>query len=104
MIIVAVLFITLQQLPAPVISGETMLLAVFVGVFGIITMTVCVQVGVTRLPLQRSAVILLFELVVGAISQAVLTDERMTVLAWIGGVIIVTAGYFAIRYSRVNAT
>ncbi len=103
-IVVAVLFIALQQLPAPVISGKTMLLVALFGVFGIIAMTICVLYGVTRLPLQRSAVILLFELVVGAISQVILTDEKMTVLAWIGGVIIVTAGYFAIRYSRAVAT
>ena len=60
-------------------------------------MTFTVQYGVTKLPVYRSAVILLFELVAGAVSSQLLTDEVMELNEWIGGGFIVLAAYLSAR-------
>ena len=101
-IVIAGLVILWQQTPIPQLNTLTMTGALLFGAIGIVLMTVSVQYGVTKMPVQRSAVILLFELVVGAISQVVLTDETMTLLAWAGGAIIIVAGYLTIRYGAVS--
>jgi drug/metabolite transporter (DMT)-like permease len=44
---------------------------------------------------HRSAVILLFELVVGAVSSLLLTDEVILLREWLGGGLIVIAAYVA---------
>jgi drug/metabolite transporter (DMT)-like permease len=54
-------------------------------------MTMLVQYGVSHMPVHRSAIILLFELVAGAISQQLLTNETMSALEWGGGVLVVAA-------------
>lgn len=89
--------IVLFRLPAPAITTIVTMEAVALGVFGILIMTVLVLYGVTRMPVHRSAVILLFELVAGAVSQQLLTDEVMAVHEWIGGALIVIAAYFSAR-------
>jgi drug/metabolite transporter (DMT)-like permease len=58
-------------------------------------MTVTVIYGVSHMPVHRSAVILLFELVVGAVSSLILTDERVLLQEWLGGALILTAAYLA---------
>jgi len=82
---------------APPFTIDTILGVTAVGVFGILFMTLFVQYGVTHMPVQRSAVILLFELVAGAISQQLLTDEALLAQEWIGGLLIVAAAFFAGR-------
>lgn len=89
--------ILLFRIPVPIVSAAVALGAVALGAFGILVMTVLVQYGVTRMPVYRSAIILLFELVTGAISQQLLTDEMMTLVAWTGGALIVVAAYFSAR-------
>lgn len=101
-IVIAGIVILLQQTPVPDMSGLAWTGALLFGAIAVVLMTVSVQYGVTKMPVQRSAVILLFELVVGAISQVVLTDETMTLLAWTGGAIIIVAGYLTIRYGAVS--
>jgi drug/metabolite transporter (DMT)-like permease len=59
--------------------------------------------GVTRMPIHRSAVILLFELVAGAISSLLLTDEVVLPREWIGGVMIITAAWLAARIHASEA-
>ena len=63
-----------------------------------VVMTLVVLYGVTHMPAHRSAVILLFELVVGAVSAQLLTDEHVMVNEWVGGVLIVLAGWYAARH------
>jgi drug/metabolite transporter (DMT)-like permease len=68
-------------------------------VLGILVMTVLVQYGVTHMPVHRSAVIALVELIAGAVSQQLLTDEVVTVREWVGGGLIVIGAYLAARAS-----
>jgi drug/metabolite transporter (DMT)-like permease len=60
-------------------------------------MTVTVQVGVTWLPVQQSSVILLFELVAGAISSALIAGEVIGVREGLGGLLIVAGGLLSAR-------
>lgn len=99
-VIVCVLMMVFIRPTMPVIEAPTALGAVALGVFGIFTMTALVQYGVTHMPVQRSAVILLFELIVGALSQQLLTDELVTLREWMGGVLIVVGAYLAARAAR----
>ena len=76
---------------------ETFLAAAVLGVVGILCMTALVQHGVTHMPVHRSAVISLIELVAGAVSQQLLTDEVVTVREWVGGALIVLGAYLSAR-------
>ena len=71
--------------------------AAALGWCGIIIMTVAVQYGVTHMPVHRSAVILLFELIAGALSSWWLTEEVVRPLEWLGGALIIAAAYWAAR-------
>mgnify|MGYP001816104045 FL=1 len=74
-IIVAGIWITVSQAGFPDVAGGVVLAAVVLGLCGFLVMTLSVLYGVTRMPVHRSAVILLFELVAGALSSMWLTDE-----------------------------
>ena len=67
------------------------------GWFGIVIMTLATQYGVTHMPVHRSAVIMLFELVAGAVSAGLLTEEVVHPLEWLGGALIIAAAYWAAR-------
>ncbi|MGB5337986.1 MAG: DMT family transporter [Gammaproteobacteria bacterium] len=96
-VLVAVVWIMVQGAELPEVDTGIYAWAVVLGLCGFLVMTVCVQYGVTRMPVHRSAVILLFELVVGAVSSLLLTDEVVLIREWTGGVMIVTAAYIAAR-------
>jgi drug/metabolite transporter (DMT)-like permease len=49
------------------------------------------------MPVHRSAVIVLIELVAGAVSQQLLTNEVVTAREWFGGVLIILGAYLAAR-------
>jgi drug/metabolite transporter (DMT)-like permease len=66
--------------------------ALLVGLIWMSAMTAATQFGVSRLPLQRSSVLLLFELVVGAVSAALLAGETLRLGDLGGGAAIVLAG------------
>jgi len=72
---------------------------VLLGGVGICTATLAVVYGVTKMPVHRSAVILLFELVAGAVSAQWLTDEIVTNVEWFGGGLIMLAAYLSARAS-----
>jgi len=63
-----------------------------VGLLWMSTMIAAVQYGVSHLPLQRSSVLLLFELIVGAVSAALIAGEALGPSEVLGGVCIVLAG------------
>jgi len=92
---VAAVWIWLGQAGVPAVSSGVLLAAVALGLFGFLVMTLTVLYGVTHMPVHRSAVILLFELVVGAVSSLLLTDEIVLYREWLGGFMIVTAAYMA---------
>ncbi len=92
-VVVSALVLFWQSAPIPQVSGIVWVSAWLLGWLGIVMMTVMVFYGVGKLPVYRSAVIMLFELVVAAISSAWLTDEVMTLQEWLGGASILIAGY-----------
>jgi drug/metabolite transporter (DMT)-like permease len=72
---------------------------VALGLFGILLMTVLVQYGVSHLPVHRSAVLALIELVAGAVSQQLLTDEVVTARDWVGGLLILVGAWLSAQAS-----
>ncbi|MFQ5937895.1 MAG: DMT family transporter [Acidiferrobacterales bacterium] len=94
---VAAALIAFFQIPAPDVTLAVALAAFALGAVAISVMTVLVQYGVTQIPVHRSAVILLFELVAGAVSQQLLTDETMTIIELTGGALIIVAAYLSAR-------
>jgi drug/metabolite transporter (DMT)-like permease len=94
-VIVAGIWLLLVREPLPSVEISVWVGAVALGWFGFMLMTVAVIYGVTHMPVHRSAVILLFELVVGTVSSLLLTDEQIQYQEWVGGVLILAAAYLA---------
>ena len=100
-VLVAAVLLLAAQIAWTPVSPATLASAAGLGVGGILVMTVLVQYGVSYLPVHRSAVIMLFELVVGAISQQLLTEETMGAREWFGGALIIAAAYVSARHKAV---
>ncbi|RME32558.1 MAG: DMT family transporter [Gammaproteobacteria bacterium] len=66
---------------------------VVVGV-AILIMTLLTQYGVSHLPLHRSSILMLFEIVVGAVSSWLLAGEGIGAREWAGGCLILLAAFF----------
>ncbi len=81
----------LSQAPVPQVSANVYMWAVALGWLGIFAMTLATQYGVTHMPVHRSAVIMLFEVVVTAISVWYLSDESMSPVEWFGGGLVLVA-------------
>lgn len=96
-VVVAVVWILLADLPLPDVQTPVLMWTMLLGTLLIIIMTVTVQYGVTHMPVYRSAVILLFELVAAAVSSQWLSDEVVTAMEWFGGALIMAAGYLSAR-------
>jgi len=96
-VVLAVAIVLSGPIVMPQINLQTFLAAVALGVVGILLMTALVQHGVTHMPVHRSAVISLIELVAGAVSQQLLTSEIVTLREWMGGVLIVVGAYLSAR-------
>ncbi len=86
----------LTQLPVPEITFNSGLLALLIGFPAMFIMTWAAQYGVTHLPIQRSSVIFLLEIVAGAVSAALWTNEIVRNIEYVGGVLIVSAGLISI--------
>jgi drug/metabolite transporter (DMT)-like permease len=69
----------------------------------IFLVTITVQYGLTHTPANQSVVILLFELVVAAVSSYFLAHEVMQLKEWIGGAMIVTASLFSGKVEKRHA-
>ncbi|HEY5648053.1 MAG TPA: DMT family transporter, partial [Nitrospiria bacterium] len=80
--------------PVPQVGVPVFLSAAAFGCLGIVAMTGAVLYGVTHMPVHRSAVILLFEIVAGAVSAQLLTNEVVETREWIGGALIISAALF----------
>jgi drug/metabolite transporter (DMT)-like permease len=70
--------------------------ALMLGVCGFMFSTLAVVYGVSNMPVQRSAVIMLFELIVGAATAWWLAGELVEPRDWIGGILIVSAAMLAV--------
>ena len=82
-------------------TTEVMVWAWLLGAFIMTLMNISVVYGVTHMPVHRSAIILLFEIVVGAASVLLLTNEVVQVREWIGGGLVVLAAYLtALQHIR----
>lgn len=95
--LLSVLWILLGDVATPSVGGTVWVWTAVIGCIMIFVMTLSVQYGVTHMPVYRSAVILLFELVAVTISAQWLSDEIIQGKEWIGGGLIVLAGYFSAR-------
>lgn len=93
----AAIAIVLHEGAAPVWNAQAVAVAVVLGMFGMALMSVCLVYGVTRLPVHRSSVILLFEVVAGAASAAWLAGETLGAQEWLGGGLILAAAWVAGR-------
>jgi drug/metabolite transporter (DMT)-like permease len=94
---IAVLWIALAGLPKPDATVDAFGWTVVIGMTMIVVMTFTVQYGVTHMPVHRSAVILLFELVVATVSAQLLSDEVILPKEWMGGALIMLAAYLSAR-------
>ena len=80
------------------VSTEVIAGAWLLGAIAMTLMNIAVVYGVTNMPVHRSAIILLFEIVGGAISSILLTNEVIQLREWIGGGLVMLAAYLtAIR-------
>lgn len=93
----SILWIVFSTQPEPGASPTVLMWTAVIGPVVVVVMTFTVQYGVTKLPVYRSAVILLFELVAGAVSSQLLTDEVMNFNDWLGGGFVVLAAYLSAR-------
>jgi drug/metabolite transporter (DMT)-like permease len=94
-VVVAAAWVMVLDIGMPAARPAVFGYAVLLGLAGFLVMALAVQYGVTHMPLHRSAVILLFELVVGAVSALLLTDEVVLPREWLGGGMIVLAAWVA---------
>jgi drug/metabolite transporter (DMT)-like permease len=92
--LLAILFFEeIPTLPATVSTHDWLMMLV-VGLLLFVS-TLLVQYGVTHVAAARAAVIFLFELVVAAIAAYFLAAETMSLNAWLGGILIITAAILA---------
>jgi drug/metabolite transporter (DMT)-like permease len=95
-VLLSIVFVVVESTPVPVVGGGVWLAAAMLGLAGFMLSTLAVMYGVTHMPVQRSAVIMLFELVVGAASAWWLAGEAVTGREWVGGALILGAALIAI--------
>ena len=86
------------------VSTEVIAGAWILGAVAMTMMNIAVVYGVTNMPVHRSAIILLFEIVVGAVSSLLLTNEVIEVREWVGGGLVILAAYLtATRQAKDGA-
>lgn len=88
----AFILILFTQQPVNV-STEVISAAVLLGLFVMALINISVMYGVSNMPIHRSAIILLFEIVVGAVTSQWLTNEVIELHEWIGGILVVLSAY-----------
>lgn len=93
-IVISLALLILLKIPLGKPELASVLIAFVIGSTMLIVMTLAVAYGVSHLPVQQSAVILLFEVVVGAVSAYLIIGETMALREWIGGALILGAGLY----------
>lgn len=99
-VIVSIIFVSIVAPVVPGVSVGTWGGAVVLGLLGFMLSTLAVMYGVSHMPVQRSAVIMLFELVVGAASAWWLADEAIVLREWLGGGLILSAALIAVLQEK----
>jgi drug/metabolite transporter (DMT)-like permease len=94
---VSAIVLVAQQAPLPEVTVLVWTSAALIGILGIIPMTIATLYGLAKMPIYRSSVIMLFELVVGAISAWLLSNELLSLHEWLGGGLILLAAYGVAR-------
>lgn len=95
--VLSCLWLLISDAVIPEVAPAVLAWSAILGLLVVTMMSVFVLYGVSHLPAYRSAVILLFELVVGALSSQWLTDEIVLLAEWMGGGLIVLAAYISAR-------
>jgi drug/metabolite transporter (DMT)-like permease len=96
-VVTSIIVLLWQQTSVPNVDLSVWAGAALLGLIGITTMTIAVLYGVGKMPVYRSSVIMLFELIVAAIAAWLLTDEVMSLQEWLGGALILAAAYGVAR-------
>lgn len=99
---ISFVLILLSGTGLPAVEPAVMGYAALIGAVVMVIMTFSVVYGVTHMPVHRSSVILLFELVAGAVSSQLLTDEVIHTKEWIGGALVVAAAWLSARRQLQN--
>ncbi len=100
---VSLLVLYCQQIPIPDVDIQLWFFARILGWLGILFITISVLYGVASMPVYRSAVIMLFELVVADIAAWWLTNEVMLIRECVGGILIIRSilwCYHHLRHKR----
>lgn len=93
----AAVMIAVSDGEAPAWNVPAVAVGIVLGIFGMALMSVCLVYGVSRLPVHRSSVILLVEVLAGAVSAQWLAGETLDARELTGGALILTAAWFAGR-------
>jgi len=101
-VILALIWIILSASPFPTVPANLIIWTLIAGAILVFIMSYTVQYGVTHMPVHRSSVILLFELVAGAVSSLLLTQEIISIQEWVGGGLIICAAYLSARSAGVK--
>jgi len=95
-IVIATLFIQVRPVAVPDVAPIVWVATIALGLGGFMLSTLAVVYGVSHMPVQRSAMIMLFELVVSALSAWWLAGEVVSTREWAGGGLIIAAALIAI--------
>ncbi|WP_457674779.1 DMT family transporter [Thiolapillus sp.] len=93
---VSLLLLVIQGAGIPQVSLGVWSANLLLGVGGFLLTTLAVVHGVSHMPVQRSSVILLLEILVGGLSAWWLAGESMSLREGLGGLLIVVAGVVAV--------
>ncbi len=94
-VLVSLAMLFLERDPLPRADWTGWAGAVALGVPGFLLSTLAVVYAVSRMPVQRSSVIMLFEVLVGALSAWWLAGETLGLREWLGGAMIIGGGLVA---------
>ncbi len=86
----------------PILTPFTITLISILGFPFMFIMTWSAQYGVTRLPIQSSSIIFLLEIIAGAVSAALLTNEVVSITEYVGGMLIVLAGLLGVSNKQAG--
>jgi drug/metabolite transporter (DMT)-like permease len=95
-VLVSMPFALLGSGGVPDVPAAAWIGTLLLGVGGFMFSTLAVVYGVSNMPVQRSAVIMLFELIVGAATAWWLAGELVELRDWIGGILIISAAMLAV--------